>query len=127
MKQWVVRGMVTLGLVASLGLGTTAVASAGGNPSSKDNGTTTGDTTPAQKIYHQELSAYRASRNAIESTFRASVNAATATYKQALLAATTSAERSTAEQNKVTAVIEAAQIRSAALTALGHAPTPPTS
>ncbi|HWD96198.1 MAG TPA: hypothetical protein VG246_07255 [Acidimicrobiales bacterium] len=127
MKQLVARGMVTLGLVASLGFGVSAVASAGGLPPLGGTTTTTGATSTALKIYHQELTAYRASRTAIEATFRASINLARSNYQKALLSATTSAQRSAAEQNKVTAIINAASTRSSELIALGNAPTPPAS
>jgi hypothetical protein len=119
MKQFVVRGMVTLGLVTSLGLGVSAVASAGGTPS---RGTTTAS---SFRTYQKQLATYRANRNAIEATFRSSIQAAHSIYQQALSTATTSAQRSAAEQTEVTAVINAASARSSALVALGNAPTPP--
>jgi hypothetical protein len=118
MKQFVARGVVALGLVTSLGLGMSAVASAGGTPSRSA-------TAAALKTYERQLTAYKASRNAIEATFRASVQTARSTYQLALSTATTSAQRSAAEQTEVTAVINAASARSLALTALGNAPTPP--
>jgi uncharacterized lipoprotein YmbA len=119
MKQLVVRGLVVLGLVTSLGLGVSAVASAGNGP-----GTTPA---PTMKVYRQEMAAYRASRAAIEATFRSSVDTANATYERSLNSATTSAQRSVAEQTRVQAIIQAAATRSFALTTLGNEPTPPNS
>lgn len=118
MKQLVVRGLVAAGLIASLGLGVSAAASASGGP-------TSGPVATTLKVYRQELAAYRASRAAIESTFRASVATARTNYQKALSVATTSAERSAAEQTKVTAIIQAAATRSSALITLGSAPIPP--
>jgi hypothetical protein len=127
MKQFVVRGMVALGLVTSLGLGVSAVASAGGTPSVGGVTTTTGAVSAALKTYQKQLRAYSASRSAIEATFRASVQTARSNYQKALLTATNSAQRSAAEQTKVAAIISAAYVRSSALTALGNGPTPPSS
>jgi hypothetical protein len=126
MKQFVVRSLVSLGMVTSLGLGMSAVASAGGAPSGGST-TTTGAASSALKTYQKQLTAYRASRNAIEATFRASVQTARSNYQKSLLTATTSAQRSAAQQFKVTAIIDAAAARSSALIALGDAPTPPSS
>jgi hypothetical protein len=125
MKQFVVRSVVTLGIVASLGLGMSAVASAGGGPPSGGVTTTTGATSSTLKSYQKQLTAYRASRNAIEATFRASVQTARSTYEKSLVTATTSAQRSAAQQFKVTAIIDAAAARSSALIALGNAPASP--
>jgi hypothetical protein len=127
MKQFVVRGTVALGLAASLGLGMSAVASAGGSPPLGGVTTTTGALSSALKTYQKQLKAYSASRSAIEATFRASVQTARANYQKALLMATNSAERSAAEQIKVEAIIQAAQTRSSSLIALGNGPTPPSS
>jgi hypothetical protein len=104
-----------------------AVASAGGPPLGGIPTTTSGTASATLKAYQKELSAYRASRNAIEATFRASIETARSTYQRSLLTATTSAQRSTAQQIKVTAIIQAAETRSAALISLGNAPTPPAS
>ncbi|HEV7959331.1 MAG TPA: hypothetical protein VGP11_07690 [Acidimicrobiales bacterium] len=117
MKQFVVRGLVVLGLVTSLGLGVSAVASAGNGP---------GTVAPTMRVYRQEMTAYKASRAAIEATFRSSVATATATYDRTLSSATTSAQRSVAQQTRVQAIIDAAATRSSALTTLGSAPLPPT-
>jgi hypothetical protein len=126
MKQFVVRGAVALGLVTSLGLGLSAVASAGSSPHGTVT-TTTGAVSSAMKTYQRQLSAYHASREAIEDIFRASIQTARSTYQKSMLTATTSAERSAAQQSKVTAIIQAAETRSSALVALGNAPTPPAS
>jgi hypothetical protein len=117
--------MVTMGLVASLGFGMSAVASAGGNPPLGGLTTTTGAVTSTLKTYQKQLTAYRATRSAIEATFRASVQTARSNYQKALLTATTAAQRSAAEQSKMTAIINAASARSSALVALGNAPAPP--
>jgi hypothetical protein len=128
MKQFVVRGVVTLSIVASLGFGMSAAASAsGGHSSGGSTTTTTAADSSAYKTYQKQLAAYHASRSAIEATFRASIQTARSNYQKALLSATTSAQRSAAEQTKVTAIIDAAAIRSSALIALGNAPTPPSS
>jgi hypothetical protein len=119
MKQFVVRGLVTLGLVASLGLGVSGVASAGNGP-----GTTPA---PTMRVYRQEMAAYKASRAAIEATFRSNVDIANAIYERSLSSATTSAQRSVAEQTRVQAIIQAASTRTSALVTLGNAPTPPNS
>ena len=94
-------------------------------PPARNDTTTTTAASMALKTYQKQLTAYRASRSAIEATFRASIQTARSNYQKSLLSATTSAQRSAAEQSKVTAIIEAAAIRSSALVALGNAPTPP--
>lgn len=126
MKQFVVRGLVTLGIIASLGFGISGVAFASGHSSGGITTTTLG-LSSALKTYQKQLADYHAARSAIEATFRASVQAARSAYQKSMLTATTSAERSAAEQVKVTAIINAAYIRSQALTALGNPPTPPSS
>jgi ferredoxin-NADP reductase len=127
MKQFAVRAMAALGIVTSLGLGMSGAASAGGHSSGGTTTTTTISLSSALKTYQKQLTAYHTSRNAIEATFRTSIQMARSTYQKAMLTATTSAERSAAEQAKVTAIISAAYVRSQALTALGSAPTPPSS
>jgi hypothetical protein len=119
MKKFVVRGVVALSVVGSLALSAPLVASAG------STGTVTSTSTISLRTYHKELVAYRESRRAIQLTFRASVSMAHATYLAALSVAKTAAQRSAAQQAEVTAIIEAASARSAALTALGSAPVKP--
>ncbi|MGA7834216.1 MAG: hypothetical protein WCA31_03325 [Acidimicrobiales bacterium] len=124
MKKLVSRGLVSLGLVASLGLGTALTASAG---SVGGIAPTSGPVASTLKAYRQELKAYNAERLAIEANFRASIALAKSTYEKALSSATTSAERSAAEQTREYAVIEAAATRSTALVQLGNPPSPPSS
>ena len=118
MKCFLVRTAVALSIAGTLALSAPMLASAGSPPSKSA-------TASALRTYDRELAAYRASRNAIQLTFRASVSSARATYAAALSVATSASERSTAQQAMVTAIIQAASARSAALTALGGPPVKP--
>jgi hypothetical protein len=116
MKSFVVRVAVVLSIAATLALSAPIIASAGSSNT---------PTSISLRTYNKELAAYRASRQAIQLTFRASVSSAKAAYREALSLAKTAAQRSTAQQEMVTAIIDAASARSAALTALGSAPVKP--
>jgi hypothetical protein len=118
MRSFLVRTAVVLSIAGTFAFSTPLLASAGSTPSKSVSSS-------ALRTYDKELAAYRESRKAIQLTFRASVSSARATYNDALSLATTSAERSTAQQNEVTAIIQAASARSAALTALGSQPVKP--
>lgn len=115
MRKLTSRGLIALGFVATVGLSTPVLASAG----TQQNGSA------PSRTFHQDESAYRASRRAIQITFRSAVNQAHATYEYVLAQATTSAQRSAARQTYVAAIIQAAATRSAALIALGTAPKKP--
>ncbi len=119
MKSLVVRTMVTLGIVAALAFSTPMWASAGSTNS------TSGTPSKAMRTYDKEIVAYRESRQAIQLTFRAAVTSARATYNESLSVAINAAQRSAAQQAMVTAIIQAASARSAALTALGSQPVKP--
>ena len=112
MRKFTSRGLIALGIVATVGLSTPVLASAG----TQQNGSA------PSRTFHQDESAYRASRRAIQNTFRSAVNQAHATYEYVLAHATSSAQRSAARQTYVAAIIQAAATRSAALIALGTAP-----
>lgn len=116
MKSFVMRATTALSIVGALALSTPLLASAGASaaPQSK-----------AMRTYDKEIVAYRESRQAIQLTFRAAVNSARATDAESLSVATSAAERSAAQQAMVTAIIQAASARSAALTALGSQPVKP--
>jgi hypothetical protein len=119
MKTFVVRAAVALSIVGALAFSTPLWASAGSTSSS------TGTQSKAMRTYDKEIVAYRESRQAIQLTFRAAVNSAHASYEESLSVATSSAQRSAAQQAMVTAIIQAAAARSAALTALGSQPVKP--
>jgi hypothetical protein len=119
MRGFIVRAAVVLSIAGMLAVSTPLLASAGSNSSSKDV------TTSALRTYNKELAAYRDSRRAIQLTFRAAVSSAKSAYSEALSLAVTAAQRSTAQQNETTAIILAAQARSAALIALGSQPVKP--
>jgi hypothetical protein len=110
---------VVLSIAGVLAVSTPLLASAGSTSSSK------AVSASALRTYNRELAAYRDSRRAIQLTFRAAVSSARAAYTEALSVATTAAQRSTAQQNETTAIIQAASARSAALTALGSQPVKP--
>lgn len=114
-KKLLARGALVLVLVGGLGLAAAGAASAGG----------TSHGPVSERTYRVELASYRAARRAIETTFRTAVATAQSNYRQAIAAATTSAERSAAQQTLNAAIVQAAEVRSASLTALGAAPTPP--
>lgn len=76
----------------------------------------------AYLVYKCELRVYRQATAQIDGAFRSAVALARAQYQRALLAATSSSQRSAALQLMEAAVIQAATVRSAALTALGPAP-----
>ncbi len=98
----------------ALGLALPAVASAGSGP------------TPAQQhTYYQELNRYQKSRNAIDASFQVAVQLARKTYLQATASAATFAQRSLARQVMEAAIIQAAAVRSQALTTLGKPPVWP--
>jgi hypothetical protein len=120
MKSFLVRTALALCIAGTLALSAPMWASAGSPPSKSASASAS-----ALRTYDRELAAYRASRNAIQLTFRASVASARATYAAALSVATSASERSTAQQAMVTAIIQAASARSAALTALGGPPVKP--
>jgi hypothetical protein len=102
-------------MVGALGLAAMGTAGAGSAPHS----------TVTEKTYRLELASYRAARRGIETTFRDAVASAQANYKAALANAKTAAQRSTAQQTLNASIIQAASVRSASLTTLGAAPTPP--
>ena len=110
MRKLASRGIIALGIVATLGLATPVLASAGsGDQSSKGS--------------HQSNTAYLAARHTIDVNFRASVTQAHTTYVTALATATTSSQRSVAHQIYEAAIIQAAATRSSALMALGPEPS----
>jgi hypothetical protein len=113
MRKLVSRGIIALGIVATLGLSAPVLASAG----STGQGSTT-----TSKGTHETDAQYLAARHTIQVDFRNSVNLAKLTYQNSLAVATTSAQRSAARQVYEAAIIQAATTRSAALTALGPEP-----
>lgn len=117
MKKFPWRVVATLSLVASMAVVTGVVSSASGAPRASN--------AAAQKSYQQLLNTYDQAKEAIQRVFRTAVKTAHVIYANALVVATTSAERSTARQQFETAIIEAASVRSNALTALGNPPTKP--
>jgi len=112
MRKFTSRGLIALGIVATLGLSTPALASAG----------PAGQGPAPSKTTHQGDAAYLAAHRAIQKAFHAAVAAAHASYQSALAAATTSSQRNTARQVYEAAIIQAAATRSAALTVLGPEP-----
>jgi hypothetical protein len=113
MRKLTSRALAALGIVATLGLSTPVLASAGS--------TTPGSST--SKSGHETYATYLATRHAIQVAFRTAVNQARTNYQSALASATTSAQRSAARQVYEAGIIQAATTRSAALTALGPAPS----
>jgi Kef-type K+ transport system membrane component KefB len=111
MGRFTTRSLIALGVVVALGLSTPAIAFAG-----------SGITLSPQKVFHQELVAFLASRQAIQLTFQSAVSSARATFLSTLRETTSAAQRSAARQAMETAIIKAAAARSAALTALGNRP-----
>jgi hypothetical protein len=112
MRKLTSRGIIALGIVATLGLSAPVLASAG----------STGQTSSTTKGGHESDAVYLAARHTIQVVFRTTVNQAKLTYQSSLEIATTSAQRSAARQVYEAAIIQAATTRSAALTALGPEP-----
>lgn len=113
MRKLASRGLIALGIAATLGLSTPVLASAGSSTQGPS----------ASKGTHQADAAYLATRHAIQVDFRSAVNQARTAYHSALATSTTSAQRSAARQVFEAAIIQAATTRSAALTELGPEPT----
>ncbi len=111
MRKLAARVLLALGLVAALGLATSAVASAGSGPTSAQ-----------QRTYNQQLHRYNQARNAIDAAFQSAVQLARETYFQATSSKTSVAQRSAARQAMETAIIEATAVRSEALVNLGKPP-----
>jgi hypothetical protein len=121
MKNFTARSLLVLGIVATLGLTTPILASAGsnagvGSTSNKNSGSN------ANKTYREQVAAYNASRQAIENGFHLAVSTARVTLYTALATANSSAQRSADRQAMQAAIIQAAAARSAALTTLGSRP-----
>ncbi len=121
MKRLVTRSVFCLAL--SAGVTFTAIAPAlanGAPPSAKHHGSNAAGAT-----YRSELRAWVAKRQAIATTFRAAVASARSAFDSAKAQAKTSADRYAASTAFVAAIALAAENRSAALIALGPAPTNP--
>ena len=112
MREWASRGIIALGIVATLGLSAPVLASAG-SPRQVSS---------TSKGIHESDALYLAARHTIQVDFRNNVKQAKMTYQSSLAIATTSAQRSAARQVYEAAIIQAAATRSAALTALGPEP-----
>ncbi|HEV3187928.1 MAG TPA: hypothetical protein VGZ04_07755 [Acidimicrobiales bacterium] len=112
MRKLASRGIIALGIVATLGLSAPVLASAG----SPGQGSST------SKGSHESDAVYLATLHTIQVDFRTTVAQAKLTYQSSLAIATTSAQRSAARQVYEAAIIQAATTRSAALTALGPEP-----
>ncbi|HVA53506.1 MAG TPA: hypothetical protein VNF05_08325 [Acidimicrobiales bacterium] len=112
MRKWTSRGLVAVGIVATLGLSAPVLASAGSN--SQDS--------PSSKGSHPGIASYRTTRRAIQAAFRDAVNLARTAYQNSLATASSSAQRSAARQIFEVAIIQAAATRSASLTRLGPEP-----
>ncbi len=112
MRKFVSRTLSASLAVLALGLSAPVVAAAD-----------SGGASATQRTYRQELRAYHQAIVQIQENFQAAVNAARGAYRNALTSATTAAERSAALQAMDAAIIQAAAVRSAALTALGNPPT----
>ncbi|MHB2027524.1 MAG: hypothetical protein ACYCPT_01745 [Acidimicrobiales bacterium] len=122
MKKPASRAFVTIGVVIALATITPAAASAGARRSvaSRPIAVRTA-TTNTIRVRHDKAT-YFASRRAIELAFHRAILEARVTFRSALRIATDSAQRSVAQQNFEEAIIKAAAVRSAALTALGSPP-----
>jgi len=125
MKKFTVRSLLVLGIVATLGLTTPVIASAGsgsraGSNSNKNAGPSSNSN--SKKTYRQQIAAYNASRQAIEDGFHLAVSTAQVTLYTALATAKSSAQRSAERQAMQAAIIQAAATRSSALTTLGNRP-----
>ena len=112
MREWASRGIIALGIIATLGLSAPVLASAG----------SPGQVLSASRGTHESDALYLAARHTIQVDFRNTVKQAKVTYQSSLAIATTSAQRSAARQVYEAAIIQAAATRSAALTALGPEP-----
>jgi hypothetical protein len=114
MKKFPSRVLAGTVVALALGVGAPVVAAASPGGSS---------TNAAPHGYRQELRAYRQAIAQIQANFQAAVSAARGAYRSALASATTAAQRSAALQTMDAAIIQAAAVRSAALTALGNPPS----
>ena len=121
MKRLVTRSVFCLVLSAGVALTTVAPALADGSPPSAkhSHSSATGTT------YRAELRAWVGKRRVIARTFRAAVASARSAFDSAKAQAKTSADRYAASTAFVAAIALAAKNRSAALIALGPAPTNP--
>lgn len=119
MKRLVTRTTFYLALSAGVALTTVAPALANESPLSVKHR----DQNAAGATYRAELRAWVAKRQAIAKTFRVAVASARSDFDSAKAQAKTSADRYAASTAFVAAIALAAKNRSAALIALGPAPT----
>ncbi|HVB52482.1 MAG TPA: hypothetical protein VND89_12185 [Acidimicrobiales bacterium] len=123
MKKFTARSLLVLSIVATLGLTTPVLASAGSRGGAGTNSNkNAGLSTKSNKTYRQQVAAYNASRRAIEEDFHLAISAARVTLYTALATAKSSAQRSAERQAMQAAIIHAAAMRSSALTSLGRRP-----
>lgn len=121
MKRLVTRSVLCLALSTGVALTSVAPALADGSPlSAKHAGSNAAGTT-----YRAEYRAWMMKRHEIATTFRAAVASARSTFDSAKSRAKTSADRYAATTAFAAAIALAAENRSAALIALGPAPTNP--
>jgi hypothetical protein len=117
------RTIATVAIVATLGLGTPAIALAG--TTSGTTTTTTVTTITTLKQYRAAEKVYRAKLRVINLVFLAAVNAAKANLTLALDDATNSTQRISARATYRYAITEATIARANALSLLGKAPVKP--
>lgn len=122
MKKFTARSLLVLSIVATLGLTTPVLASAGSRGGAGSNSHKAGLSTKSNKTYRQQIAAYNASRRAIEENFHLAISTARMTLLTALASAKNSAQRSAERQAMQAAIIHAAAARSSALTTLGSRP-----
>lgn len=121
MKRLIIRSVFCLALSTGVTLSTVAPALAHASTlSAKHAGSHAAGST-----FRAELRAWSAKRHDIATTFRAAVASARSTFDSAKARATTSADRYAAITAFAAAIALAAENRSAALIALGPAPSNP--
>jgi hypothetical protein len=122
MKKFALRAFTAFGVVVALAMITPAAASAGARRTVASRPIAIHSATANTLRGRHDKATYNVSRRAIELAFHRAILEARVTFFSALRIATNSAQRSVAQQNFEEAIVKAATVRSAALTALGSPP-----
>jgi hypothetical protein len=132
MKKFTTRGVVTVAMIAAMGIGTPAVAFGASTTSGSNHSSATTLTAHADgpwKQWRQQENSYLKQLHVINHTFRASVAVARRAYWAAFKAAKGSSDpaaaRIAARVALTLSIADAAQARATALSTLGAPPAPP--
>jgi hypothetical protein len=114
MKNFVTRSIISMAMVATLGVGIPAAAYASGTTHNNSASTTS----TAMKLYHVQLVAYNESLQAVHATFVKAVQTAREAFADAIAVAKTAPLRDAARLALSTAITAAKTARTASLALL---------